>query len=288
LVRSAVYRSASARERQAARRALGEVTDREVDPDRRAWHLATAASGPDEHVAIELERSADRAQARGGFAAAAAFLHRCVALTRDPARRTERALAAAHASLRAGAFDTALGLLAAAEAGPSDELGRARLDLLRAEAAYSLNRGRDAPPLLLRAARALDTLDPRLARETYLDAWSAALFAGPLVTTGSLLDVSRAARSAGPSPEPVRASDLLLDGLALLFTEGRDAAVPMLERAATAFASAHIPVEEVLRWAGWRQRRPPRSGTSRPAGRSPPARSRWPAPRVRSPCSRSG
>ncbi|HEY1970776.1 MAG TPA: LuxR C-terminal-related transcriptional regulator [Pseudonocardia sp.] len=250
LVRSAVYRSASARERQAAHRALGEVTDQEVDPDRRAWHLATAASGPDEHVAIELERSALRAQARGGFAAAAAFLHRCVALTRDPARRTERALAAAHASLRAGAFDTALGLLAAAEAGPLDELGRARLDLLRAEAAYSLNRGRDAPPLLLRAARALDTLDLRLARETYLDAWSAALFAGPLVTTGSLLDVSRAARSAGPSPEPVRASDLLLDGLALLFTEGRDAAVPMLERAATAFASAHIPVEEVLRW-GW-------------------------------------
>jgi DNA-binding CsgD family transcriptional regulator len=250
LVRSAVYRSASLAERRAAHLALAEVTDRELDPDRRAWHLATAAPGPDEHVALELEQSARRAQARGGFAAAAAFLHRCVALTREPARRTERALAAAHASLRTGAFETALALLTAAEAGPLDDLGRARVDLLRAEAAYSLNRGSDAPPLLLRAARALETLDPRLARETYLDAWSAALFAGGLATSGTLLDVSRAARAAGAPTEPVRASELLLDGLTLLFTEGREAGVPVLERAAPAFAGADITTEEVLRW-GW-------------------------------------
>jgi DNA-binding CsgD family transcriptional regulator len=250
LVRSAIYRSASLPERRAAHLALAEVTDREVDPDRRAWHLATAASGPDEDVALELERSARRAQARGGFAAEAAFLHRCVALTREPTRRADRALAAAQASLRTGAFDTALAVLTAAEAGPLDDLGKARVDLLRAEAAYSLNRGSDAPPLLLRAARALETLDPRLARETYLDAWSAALFAGELATSGNLLDVSRAARAAGAPTEPGRASDLLLDGLTLLFTEGRDAGVPVLEKAATAFASADIPVEEVLRW-GW-------------------------------------
>jgi DNA-binding CsgD family transcriptional regulator len=251
LVRSALYRSASSSERRSAHLALAEVTDQATDPDRRAWHLATAASGPDENVALELERSAQRAQARGGFAAEAAFLRRCVALTREPARRAGRALAAAHASLRTGAFDTALAMLAIAEAGPLDDLGRARVDLLRAEAAYSLNRGSDAPPLLLRAARALEPLDARLARETYLDAWSAALFAGRLATPGSsLLEVSRAVSTAPSAPGPARPCDVLLDGLALLFTGGREAGVPVLTEAAAAFADPAAPVEEVLRW-GW-------------------------------------
>lgn len=250
LVRSAVYRLASSRERRAVHLALAEVTDGEVDPDRRAWHLSAAAPGPDEDVAIELERSAGRAQARGGFAAAAAFLQRCVALTEEPTRRTDRALAAAQASLEAGAFDTALGLLATAQGGPLDELGQARVDLLRAKVAYSLNRGSDAPPLLLRAAATLEVLDPRLARETYLDAWSAALFAGRLASAGNLMDVSRAVRSAPRPTEPPRASDLLLDGLALLFTEGRAAGVPVLERAAAAFTGSAVSIEEMLRW-GW-------------------------------------
>jgi DNA-binding CsgD family transcriptional regulator/tetratricopeptide (TPR) repeat protein len=250
LVRSAVYRSASLLDRQAAHRALGEATDREVDPDRRAWHLASAASGPDEYVAMELERSADRAQARGGFAAAAAFLRRCVALTRDSARRTERALSAARASLQAGAFDIGLELLAVAESGPLDELGRARVDLLRAEAAYSLNRGRDAPPLLLRAARAFETLDPRLARDTYLDAWSAALFAARLATATNLVAVSEAVRASQSLADPVLASDLLLVGFSLLFTNEREAALPLLRRAVAAFAGADIPIEQLLRW-GW-------------------------------------
>ena len=250
LVRSAVYRSASSRERRAVHLALAEVTDGEVDPDRRAWHLSAAAPGPDEDVAIELERSAGRAQARGGFAAAAAFLQRCVALTEEPTRRTNRALAAAQTSLEAGAFDTALALLATAQGGPLDELGQARVDLLRAKVAYSLNRGSDAPPLLLRAAATLEVLDPRLARETYLDAWSAALFAGRLASAGNLMDVSRAVRSAPRPTEPPRASDLLLDGLALLFTEGRAAGVPVLERAAAAFTGSAVSIEEMLRW-GW-------------------------------------
>lgn len=250
LVRSAIYRSASLPERRAVHLALAEVTDREIDPDRRAWHLSTAASGPDEDVALELEQSADRAQARGGFAAAAAFLQRCVALTAEPTRRTGRALAAAHVSLQAGAFDTALGLLATAEGGPLDELGRARVDLLRAEAAFFLNRGSDGPSLLLRAAGALEPLDLRLARETYLDAWSAALFAGGLAGEVNLLDVSRAARAAPRRSEPPRASDLLLEGLASLFTDGRGVGVPVLRRAAAAFAGRAISTEEMLRW-GW-------------------------------------
>ena len=250
LVRSAMYRSAAADERRAVHLALAEATDREADPDRRAWHFAAAAAGPDEDVALELERSAGRAQARGGMAAAAAFLQHAVMLTGDPARRTDRALAAAGASLQAGVFDLAHGMLATAAVGPLDELQRARLDLLRAEAAYSESHGSEAPALLLRAAKTLEALDPRLARETYLDAWSSGLFAGRLATAGSLHDVSRAAL-AGPRPEGApRPSDLLLEGFALAFTDGRAAAAPVLARAATGFAGPDASIEEVLRW-GW-------------------------------------
>ena len=193
LARSAVYRSVSGPERRAAHSALAEVTNRDVDPDRRAWHLAAAAAGPDEEVARELELSAARAQARGGLAAAAALLQRAVALTGDPARRADRALAAARASLGAGAFDAARRLLATAEAGPIDDLGQARVDRLQAEVAFAQNRSSDAPVMLLQAARKLETLDVRLSRDTYLDAWTAGLFAGRLAAAGgSLLDVSRA------------------------------------------------------------------------------------------------
>ena len=207
--------------------------------------------GPDEAVAAELERSAGRAQARGGLAAAAAFLQRSVALTQDPARRADRALAAAQASLEAGAFDEALELVAAAESGPLDDLGRARVDRLQAEIAFAQNRGSEAPLMLLEAARKLETLDVRLSRNTYLDAWAAALFAGRLAGEGgSLLDVSRAVGTAPAPVGPRCPCDLLLEGLALVFTEGRRAAVPVLRRAVAAFSSADVSQEEVLRW-GW-------------------------------------
>jgi DNA-binding CsgD family transcriptional regulator len=250
LVRSAVYRSAPLQERQAVHLALAEVTDPEVDPDRRAWHLAAAAPGPDEAAASELERSAGRAQARGGLAAAAAFLQRSVALTRDPGRRADRALAAAQAHLHAGAFDTALGLVGAAEAWSLDELQGARAELLRGQIAFASNVGSDAPPLLLKAAKRLEHLDVELARETYLDAWGAALFAGRLATAGDLLEVSLAARSAPAPTHPPRPSDLLLDGLAALITEGRTAAAPRLSLATSAFAAKEVSAEENFRW-GW-------------------------------------
>ena len=250
LVRSAVYGSASAPERRASHLALAEVTDRESDPDRRAWHLAAASAGPDEEVAIELEHSASRARGRGGLAAAAAFMQRSVALTVDPDRRAERALAAAQASLGAGEFDGARTLLAAAEAGPLDDLQRARLDLLRAEAAYSESRGAEAPALLLRAAKALEPLDPRLARDTYLEAWSAALFAGRLAAPVGLREISHEARAAPKPDGPPRPSDLLLDGLALAFTDGRAAAAPIVGEAARALTADGNSIEEVLRW-GW-------------------------------------
>ena len=249
LARSAVYRSADGPDRRAAHLALAESTDRDVDPDRRAWHLAAAAAGPREEVARELEHSAGRAQARGGLAAAAALLQRSVALTSDPTRRAERALAAAEASLGAGAFEVARGLMTAAEAGPLDELGRARVDLLQAEVAFAQNRGSEAPLLLLQAAKKLETLDVRLSRNTYLDAWSAGLFAGRLARAGgSLLDVCRAAAAAPRPADPPLACDLLLDGLALVFTQGRPAAAPLLKRAVAAFASGEVSADEVLRW----------------------------------------
>jgi DNA-binding CsgD family transcriptional regulator len=250
LVRSAAYRAAPPGDRQLVHAALAEATNAELDPDRRAWHRAQAAPGPDEEVAAELERSAGRAQARGGLAAAAAFLERSVLLTADAARRVERTLAAAQANLRAGAFGTALELLGAAEAGPLDELGSARVDLLRGQVAFASGLGSDAPPLLLKAARRLEPLDLDLARETYMSAWMAALFAGRFAGAGDLLTVSRAARALPRPAYPPRLVDLLLDGLTLLVTDGPAAAAPVLRQGAATFASGDISVEEGLRW-GW-------------------------------------
>jgi DNA-binding CsgD family transcriptional regulator/tetratricopeptide (TPR) repeat protein len=249
LVRSGVYRSASPPERRAVHRALAEVTDPNLDPDRRAWHLAVAAPGPDEDVALELERSAGRAQARGGLAAAGAFLQRSVALTRDPARRADRALAAALANLHAGAFDAALELLATAEAGALDDFQRARADLLRGQIALISSAGREAPGLLLKAAKRFEPLDVTLARETYLDAWGAAMFAGSLARDGTLLDVSRAAEAAPRPQHSAGPSDLLLDGLAMAITNGLAAAAPTLRAAVDAFCNQAISVEKGLQWA---------------------------------------
>jgi DNA-binding CsgD family transcriptional regulator/tetratricopeptide (TPR) repeat protein len=247
LARSAAYRSAAFSERQQLHAALAEVTNPQADPDRRAWHLAAAAPGPDEDVAVELERSAGRAQARGGLAAAAAFLQRSVELTVDPARHADRALAAAQASMQAGAFGKALDLLAVAEAGPLDEFASARADLLRGQIAVALGSG-DAAALLLGAARCLEPLDLDLARETYLTAWGAAVVAGDLEGGHIVGEISRAIRSLPPPPGPPRPLDLLLDGLALLTIEGRAAGTPRLQRAAKSLHE--ISAEDALRW-GW-------------------------------------
>jgi DNA-binding CsgD family transcriptional regulator len=248
LARSAVYRSASFGDRQQMHAALAEVTDPQADPDRRAWHRAQAAAGPDEEVAAELERSAGRAQARGGLAAAAAFLERSVLLTADPARQAERTLAAAVTSMQAGAFGKALELLARVEAGQLDEFQHARVDLLRAHVAFASGLGSDAPPLLLKAARRLEPFDLELARETCLIAWGAAGMAGSIAVRDVLLEICRTVRALPPSPGDPRPLDLVLDGVALLTTDGPAAATPTLQRAAKAVAD--IPVEDVLRW-GW-------------------------------------
>ena len=248
LLRSAIYRAASPEERRSAHRALAAATDPKIDPDRRAWHRAQATLAPDEEVAAELERSADRARARGGLAAAAAFLERSAALTPDPSLRARRELTAAQAKHEAGAPTAALKLLAAADEGPLDELQRARLERLRAQLAFALRRGSDAPPLLLAAAKRLEPLDAGLARETFLEALAAAIFAGRLGGGGGVLEVAEAARAAPPAPQPARTIDLLLDGLASRFTDGYAAGVLPLRQALDAVSRDEGHSEDDIHW----------------------------------------
>ncbi|WP_433285763.1 ATP-binding protein [Pseudonocardia sp. CA-142604] len=245
LVRSAVYRAASPEERRNAHHVLAAVTDPDADPDRRAWHAAQATSEPDDDVATELERSAARASARGGLAAAAAFLERSAELTEDPVRRAERALAAAQAKHQAGAPDAARRLLSLAMAGPLDKLQHALADQLRAQIAFAVRRGRDAPPLLLSAAKQLEPLDARLARETHLDALSAAWLAGTCVG-----EAAEAARAAPPAPGHPDATDLLLEGAATRFADGYAAGAPMLKQALRALRGPGLSGAVGLRW-GW-------------------------------------
>jgi DNA-binding CsgD family transcriptional regulator len=212
----------------------------------RAWHRAHAAAGPDEDVAAELERSATRAQARGGLAAAAAFLEQAARLTPDPPRRAARALAAADTTHLAGAADAALSLLAIAQAGPLDEVQHARVDLLHAQIALTSMRGDDAPALLLKAAKQLEPLDVQLARDTYMEAFTAAIFAGRSASPSVFRDLAEAVRAAASSPRP-HPSDLLLEGLALVFTDGYAVAAPMLTRALSAFHSEPVSMAEELR-----------------------------------------
>src|SRR5215216_2763217 len=248
LVRSTAYRAASVPERQEAHRALAEATDPDVDPDRRAWHRAQATVGFDEAVAGELEVLAARAQGRGGIAAAAAFLARAAELTPDPVRRGTRALAAAQAKFEAGAPAAAFELLTTADIAPLDELHRARLARLRAQITFTRTRGGDAVPLLLAAARRLEPVDAGLARETYLEALVASIFAGRLGGGEALEETAAAADAAPVGPGPPRAADLLLDGLAARYTQGYAAGLEPLRRAVDAFAQGHVPRGRGLRW----------------------------------------
>ena len=247
LVRSAVYGRATSEDRHRVHRALAEATDGEIDPDRRAWHRGRATSTPDEDVAAELERSADRAQSRGGLAAAGAFLARAAELTPDPGRGADRALAAAFNNVQAGAFDEARDLVAIAESHAVEDAQRARIDLLRAQLAFASSRGNDATPFLLAAAQRLEALNPELARETYLDAFAAALFGARLNTTVTVRTVADAARSARRTEGDATAADLLLDALVAL-VDDYEAAVPACRLALNRLASAEISPHERMRW----------------------------------------
>ncbi|GAA1680715.1 helix-turn-helix transcriptional regulator [Mycolicibacterium murale] len=247
LVRSAAYRSAALADRRDVHRALATATDEETDPDRRAWHRALASVGPDETVAADLERSAARAQARGGVGAAAAFLERAATLSGDPEQRAERALAAASAKVEAGAFDAALDLLGLAESGPLNEGQKARTELVRGRIAFVTSRGSEAPPLLLSAADKLIAVDADLARGTYLEAMTAAMFVGRLAVGADVVAIARTLDTDPRQPGGDSLADLLLDWLVVQFGRGYVAGVPWLRRALAAF-TAGPSTDEHRRW----------------------------------------
>ncbi|WP_349290893.1 helix-turn-helix transcriptional regulator [Actinoplanes solisilvae] len=248
LVRSAVYRSASPKDRMAVHAALAESLIGNAQAERRAWHRAHATAAPDENLAAELERSAERAQARGGLAAAAAFRQRAVLFTPDPEHRARRALEAAQAHHDAGAPGPAQELLEVARSGTHDAELLARVSLLRAELAFTSDHGSQAPPLLLDAARQLAAFDIPLARQTYLQAVSAAMFTGRLAEGDGLQEIALTARVAPPSPAAPRAVDLLLDAFTSLLTENPGTAAPFMEDALRLFKGGTVSTEENLRW----------------------------------------
>jgi DNA-binding CsgD family transcriptional regulator len=229
LMRSAAYRAAELTERRDIHRALAAVTDPQSDPDRRAWHAANAATGPDDSVAAELEASAGRAQSRGGVAAAAAFLERATILTADPNLRGPRAIAAAQAKREAAAPEAAYDLLATAELTPLSMLQQAQIVRMRAQMEFVRSRAGMADALrtdvaaaqLSSAAQGLEGLDDDLARETHLEALSAAMYAGRLGEPDRLMEVAEAGRTAvNRLTEPRRPVDLLLSGMTSRIIDG--------------------------------------------------------------------
>ena len=246
LVRSAIYRAAPLADRQTVHGALAEATDPQADPDRRAWHRAHAALGADEDLAVVLARSAGRAQARGGLAAAAAFLERAAALTPDRGRRARRAVAAAQAKYLAGSPQAALRLLESAASAPNDPLEDAMAQRLRGRIALHIGHSGEGAPVLFDAAHRLESLDPGLARETSMEALHAAAVAGRLGM--GMRDAATAARTAPTAPVPHRASDMLLDGLAVRFTDGIRAGAPILKPALAALLDGNGDYEEDMRW----------------------------------------
>ena len=249
LVRSAAYQSASAADQQLAHRALAEVTDLDADPDRRAWHRARATRGPDEDVASELERAARRAEARGGLAAAGAFLERSVALTADPSRRIDRALAAAEAFQQSGRLEAATRLVASAEAIAVDDVARSEVALLRGRIAYAAGDGGDAPRLLFQAAQQLELVDADRARQTYLTAIIFACFAGNFADGVDMVQIATTARAAPRADRSSQALDLLFDGFSSLAIDGPGVAAPLLKRAIAVFRGRDTASED-LRWLG--------------------------------------
>jgi DNA-binding CsgD family transcriptional regulator len=249
LVRLAAYEGASPAERRSAHGALAGAIDSEVDPDRRAWHLAAASWHPDDAVAMDLEMSAHRAQARGGVVATAAFFQRAAELTIDPCRRVDRLLAAAEAHRQSGALEAALELVVKAERIPPNDHQRACLEVIRARVVFNSERGNDAPGLLLAAAEHLQTYDARGAREVYLDAITAALFAGYLAETGEAREVARSVLGAQETAAQPTASSVLLEALALLVAEGPCVGTPAAMEALKMFQSDAVDTEERLRWS---------------------------------------
>ena len=248
LVRSAVYRSATPQDRRRVHLALAKATDARVDPDRRAWHMAQATTAPDERVAAELERSAARAQARGGLGAAAAFQERAATLSPEPPRRAARMLAAATAKRDAGALDAALRLLGAIDPESLDELGRARVAMLHGQIAFDQFRSDEAARYLADAAGRLEPVAAGLARKTHLEALGAAMWTGERDGPAGTRTIAQAALRAPPPQGAPAATDALLDGCALLLTEGHVAAAASLRQARELLLAPQPATDDHAHW----------------------------------------
>ena len=239
LVRSAMYRHAQPEARRRVHQALAEVIDGAADPDRRAWHRALAAPGPDEEVAAELERSAGRAARRGGLGVAAAFLERAVMLSQELESRGRRVLAAAEAKLDAGQPQRAEELLSMAKLGAQSGLEVAQREVLEARVAYMRGRGRDVPGLLLSAAMRLDAVGGSSSRDIYDRAMTAALYAGRLSAGADVADVAAAAR-ASPTHRPRSIRDLRSRTIAAFLIDGHANATPLALELIEALRSREI------------------------------------------------
>src|SRR5271166_5348607 len=236
LIRSALYHGVALAERVRVHEALARATDPQAAADLRAWHRAEAAIGPDESVARELERAADRARERGGWAASARFLTRAATLTPDADERFRRVLAAARAETTAGACVRAQALLDSVAGQLDDPVKHAAALRVQGTIRYALDQTAEAALVLLDAARRLAPLDTGLARATLLEALAAARISGRLAKAGAgEADIAHAARSLPiPSPSDATIGDLVLDADATLLLDGHEAAVPMLKRAVAA------------------------------------------------------
>jgi len=244
LIRSAVYHGASGISRQRAHAALAAASDPDRDSDRRAWHLAAAAVGPDEDVAAELERSADRARDRGGWAAAAASLRRAAALTPDAERRAIRRLHAAHAELVAGAPAVAAELLEQVAPSLADLGQRAEAMRLQAWSRFQLGERNAIPALLLDAAEEIKPIHLGRARQILLEAWEAALY----TDKAGVHEIARASRGTPrPADRPESPGDMLLDGFALLDTNYK-AGADLLRRAIAVLQQSDAADDEDMRW----------------------------------------
>ncbi|GID44106.1 LuxR family transcriptional regulator [Actinoplanes capillaceus] len=247
LVRSAVYGDAPPPRRRAVHAALAAAITGDADADRRAWHLAAATAAPDESVAAELERRADRAGARGGQAARSTFLSRAAELTPDETVRTGRRVEAAAAAMAAGAPVRALLLL---ETAGDDHLsGPARGSALLTRALATVNTGaptalRDATALCLEAAGAFGA-DHGRARRAAVQAVDHAIGAEHLSSVSETTVAAEAARLAATDPDGL--DGLLLAGYASFIQDGYAACVPLLRRAIAAIADPALPDETLRR-----------------------------------------
>jgi DNA-binding CsgD family transcriptional regulator len=241
LLRSAVYRGASFGERRAAHEALAAALGDDANADRAAWHRAVVAMAPDDAAADALAATADRAQRRGGHAAAARALERAADLDSDTQRRTDHLLGAAAASALAGRHDTAQALLDRAEPGVRDRVRRAQAARVRGQVEFAGGRPAEAHAVLAAAARDILPLDKRTGLELLGYACVAAAMAGELEGLARSYQLAASVEPDPDSDEQVFLVNLLAGLGHGVMTGDTATAAPLIEQALTRADSLDDP-----------------------------------------------